>query len=171
MVVAWNKLYKKSLFDNIRFPKGRLHEDEFCSHRIISKADSVAIVSDPLYHYRIRKGSITSADREQDLRHLDFIDALYDRLKTVRGMLFGDLTIYMLYSCFEGMKELMVRYSDKTFSENNLNAYFRRKAAFIYFKHFAETDTYQKRDYLKMILSPEKYRREVIRRMDQDRKQ
>ena len=30
-VVAWNKLYKKELFEEIRFPKGKLHEDEFTS--------------------------------------------------------------------------------------------------------------------------------------------
>ena len=32
---ACNKLYKKRIFDNVTFPFGRFHEDEFTIHRII----------------------------------------------------------------------------------------------------------------------------------------
>ena len=31
-VLVWNKLYKASIFDDLRFPEGRLHEDEFTAH-------------------------------------------------------------------------------------------------------------------------------------------
>lgn len=33
-VVAWNKLYHRSLFDGIRYPEGRIHEDEATTYRI-----------------------------------------------------------------------------------------------------------------------------------------
>ena len=36
--VAWNKLYKKSLFDGIEFPIGKLHEDEFVTYKLVGKA-------------------------------------------------------------------------------------------------------------------------------------
>jgi len=40
-VVSWNKLYKKELFNNIRFPVGKLHEDEFTTYKIIFQAKKI----------------------------------------------------------------------------------------------------------------------------------
>ena len=34
-VVAWNKLYKAELFAELRYPKGRVQEDEFLVHHIL----------------------------------------------------------------------------------------------------------------------------------------
>ena len=36
-ITACTKMYKKELFDNLEFDKGRLHEDEFIVHKIFSK--------------------------------------------------------------------------------------------------------------------------------------
>ena len=33
--VAWNKLYKSSLFKELKFPEGKLHEDEFFINKIL----------------------------------------------------------------------------------------------------------------------------------------
>lgn len=49
--VAWNKLYKKSFFDDVRYPVGKLHEDAFTTYKIIDKTDKIAIVDDVLYYY------------------------------------------------------------------------------------------------------------------------
>ena len=38
--VAWNKIYKRKLFDGITYPEGRIHEDEARTHRLIYKAVS-----------------------------------------------------------------------------------------------------------------------------------
>ncbi len=163
LVIAWNKLFKKSLFDNIRFPEGRIHEDEFIAHRIISRTDAITVITDPLYHYRIREGSIMSAEKKQDLRHLDYVDAMYDRLEGCRNMFFGDLLVYMLYAYFEEMKWLIVRYSEETIKDNDLKTFFRKRAAYVYFRYFSATDSYLKKRYLKFIHSPIKFRNEVIR--------
>ena len=32
-VVAWNKLYKRELFNNLRYAEGKIYEDEFIIHR------------------------------------------------------------------------------------------------------------------------------------------
>lgn len=58
--LAWNKLYKKSLFENIRFPHGKIHEDEFTTYKLIWNANKVGVISDKLYYYRHREGSIMS---------------------------------------------------------------------------------------------------------------
>ena len=56
--VVWNKLYKASLFNGIRFPVGKQHEDEFVTHRVLWSAASFSSVPQPLYFYRQRSNSI-----------------------------------------------------------------------------------------------------------------
>ena len=56
--VVWNKLYKASLFNDIRFPADKQHEDEFVTHRVLWNAASFSSVTQPLYFYRQRSNSI-----------------------------------------------------------------------------------------------------------------
>lgn len=76
-VTAWNKLYKKELFDNCRFPEGKLHEDEYSVHHFFRQCEKIAVISKPLYMYIQRSGSIMSTG--VSLRSLDSVDAMYDR--------------------------------------------------------------------------------------------
>lgn len=59
-IVAWNKLYKKSLFvdNNIWFPKGKKHEDTLTTYKVLSKARRVVYLDEVLYCYVEREGSI-----------------------------------------------------------------------------------------------------------------
>ena len=50
---SWGKIYKRSLFDGIRFPIGRLHEDVFTTYKLIHEAGSVAVTDYVGYVYRI----------------------------------------------------------------------------------------------------------------------
>lgn len=61
-IVAWNKLYKKSLFveNEIYFPVGKKHEDALTTYKILAKARKVTYVSQSLYEYIKRKNSIMS---------------------------------------------------------------------------------------------------------------
>lgn len=56
--ILCNKLFRKELFAGIRFPYGKLLEDEFVVYRIIYKAKKVILMEDCFYKYRQRKGSI-----------------------------------------------------------------------------------------------------------------
>lgn len=49
--VAWNKIYHRSLFSHLRYPVGKLHEDEFTTYRAIYQAGQVAFVPAKLYAY------------------------------------------------------------------------------------------------------------------------
>ena len=57
-IVTWNKLYKASLFDDIRFPVGKIHEDEFTTYKLLCKCDSIVYCDAILYGYVQRKSSI-----------------------------------------------------------------------------------------------------------------
>lgn len=56
--VAWNKLYNKACFEKIRYPLGRVHEDEFTTYRIIFHGKEIAVVQQALYAYFQRADSI-----------------------------------------------------------------------------------------------------------------
>lgn len=60
--VAWNKLYKAQLWHGLRYPEGMLHEDDAVAHLLYWSCDRVACVEEPLYHYRLRQGSICHTD-------------------------------------------------------------------------------------------------------------
>lgn len=77
-VVAWNKLYKRKLFKGIKYPLGRIHEDEFVIHKLFFKCNKVACVSKMLYNYVQREDSIMN--QRSDKSRLDYIDAMLDRL-------------------------------------------------------------------------------------------
>ena len=60
-VVAWNKLYKKEIFDNLRYIKGRINEDSLIITDIIVKVNKISYISEKLYSYRMRSGSIMAS--------------------------------------------------------------------------------------------------------------
>lgn len=57
-IVAWNKLYRRELFDEVKYPVGEKHEDSLTTYKILAKARKVAYVSKSLYVYVKRPGSI-----------------------------------------------------------------------------------------------------------------
>lgn len=79
-IVAWNKLYHRSLFENIQFPLGKIHEDEYIVTQIMWKAQKIACVSSEEYDYTyLRKGSIMSSRQVQS--QCDWLEALYLRFQ------------------------------------------------------------------------------------------
>lgn len=75
--VVWNKLYRRELLANARFPVGRSHEDEFFTYRVIARPRRLTFVAEPLYYYVQREGSIM---RTASAGHLDVLDAHIERL-------------------------------------------------------------------------------------------
>lgn len=57
-VVAYTRLYHRSLFEDLRFPAGRVHEDEFAAHHLLWKCSKISLVAQGLYFYVQRSGSI-----------------------------------------------------------------------------------------------------------------
>lgn len=61
-VVAWNKLYRSTLFEKFQFKKGMLYEDEFLNYPLFWECQKVSIVEKPLYLYVQREGSIVQSN-------------------------------------------------------------------------------------------------------------
>ena len=78
-VVQWNKLFKKYIFDDIRFPVGKYHEDEYVIHKELFKANKIAYTNKQLYLYYRNPNSI-SLNPDMKKRY-DIVLAYKDRIE------------------------------------------------------------------------------------------
>ena len=87
-VAAWNKLYRRSCWRELRFPVGKTCEDAFTTYQLVHNAERIVMIPEALYCYRIRPGSImTSAfslkkmDEEEAWRcNYQFVEKHYPSL-------------------------------------------------------------------------------------------
>lgn len=80
---AWGKLYRRSLFDGITYPVGKLHEDLDTTYRIFAKASKVVVGTEMTYRYTERRGSITGAGFSE--RRLDALTFAEEAVKFIAG--------------------------------------------------------------------------------------
>lgn len=82
-VSAWNKLYKRKCWEELRFPKGKICEDAFTTYLLIDKAVRIIQIPDALYHYRIRENSImTSSFSKSRMDEEEAWRSNYEYMKT-----------------------------------------------------------------------------------------
>ncbi len=85
-VMAWNKLYRKSLTDkyNAHFPDGFIFEDGPFFFSIFFKTQRVCIVRDFLYYYRInRKNSIIQKAGKKFLDVIDVSEMMFNEIRNI----------------------------------------------------------------------------------------
>lgn len=80
---ACPKLYKKELFDNIRFPKGKTNEDFAVMYKIFITADKVVYMPDVLYFYFQREESITTTSFS--IRQFDKYDNCIEMVEYIKN--------------------------------------------------------------------------------------
>lgn len=82
-VMAWNKMYKTSIFKNnkIIFPVGKIHEDNFTTYKLYYHSSSVIYIDKPLYYYQKRFDSIMG--RGFSVKSLDIINAADESISFV----------------------------------------------------------------------------------------
>ena len=155
-VVACNKLYIRALWNDFRYPIGKLHEDEFVAHNIIGKCNRVSTVSKTLYNYLQRNDSIMNS--VYSVRRLDGSEAYIARLQYMleRNLVAAlpriiHLTINTL---LEGYNELDL--SDKI-NRNRLKG-LKRDFSNLYFKLINKIPIKTKIHLTVFITSPKIYR-------------
>lgn len=60
-VTVWGKLYKTTLWNNVRCPEGKLHEDQYTTYKLLDLANAIVFDKRPLYYYYQRSNSIGHA--------------------------------------------------------------------------------------------------------------
>ena len=70
---AWNKLYRRAIFAQLRYPEGKLNEDLFLIPEVCLQIQKAVVVPKALYYYVQRGGSIMNGNKT--LRHFDAAEA------------------------------------------------------------------------------------------------
>ena len=115
-VVAWNKLYRAELFKEtgIRYPEGRIHEDETTTYRLFHEAKKLAFLDRALYgYYTENGGSITSVFSAKRLQWLTaheeriafFKKNGYEKLLPAAYRKLCDACITFYFRCTEQVKD------------------------------------------------------------------
>ena len=71
--LAWNKLYRRAIFAQLRYPEGKLNEDLFLIPEVCLQIQKAVVVPKVLYYYVQRSGSIMG--KNKTLRHYDAAEA------------------------------------------------------------------------------------------------
>lgn len=83
--LAWNKAYKRELFDNIRYPEGMVFEDVGTTYKIFDKANTIYISSNITYNYELRNGSISNKWWYSDKKINDFFTLRSEQLQFINN--------------------------------------------------------------------------------------
>lgn len=78
------KLYKRILFKEIRYPKGKVFEDMFTTYKVIALSDKVVYGSEKLYNYYLRNDSILGSGLNEK-KQKDLMQASNDILEFVNN--------------------------------------------------------------------------------------
>ena len=110
--VAWNKLYHRSLFKKLRYPIGKLHEDEFTTYQAVYEAGRIGVTSAQLYaYYQNPEGIMRS---QWNPRRMHVLEAFEQQLVFARDR--GNdrfqrkIAEQYLFSVYEHLKQAQVVY-------------------------------------------------------------
>lgn len=98
---AWDKLYARELFRDIRYPVGRVVEDVPTTYRLALLAGGGALLPKPIYHYLHREQSITTASVSEKSFHAPQHAAMvYEDLRKTHPELEPDARYFLTMSQF-----------------------------------------------------------------------
>ncbi|MBE6730271.1 MAG: glycosyltransferase [Ruminococcaceae bacterium] len=80
--VPWGKLYLKKCFNGIKYPEGKIHEDEYITHTILFTVKKVVFLNEQLYYYFVNKDGITKS-KWTPVR-LQSLDAMIQQVKYMK---------------------------------------------------------------------------------------
>ena len=107
--MAWGKLYKRQLFDNVRYPIGKYNEDVFTTYKLLSLSKRTVVINQSLYYYRQVSGSITHSSFS--IKHLDAIEGTIKRAEFVEKA-YPEYTRYafatVVHTCCKNYERMII---------------------------------------------------------------
>lgn len=133
---AWNKLYRRNLFQGLNFPEGRYYEDVAIMYLLFERANYVSFLGKALYHYRYRKSGIIGNRNlsgkldycEFRLERWSYCETKYPELKYKHIHGIADATVrmvasYIMSNRIEKRLNMLRRHKIKEFYEANIESY------------------------------------------------
>lgn len=119
------KLYKKELFQEIKFPYGKTNEDFAVMYKLFHQCRKITYISDILYYYYYRENSITTSEfSEKQFDKYDNCLEMMNYVKKYLPVLLSDAYFYLYQQTLYLIKTLCVRklreeYKERYIQMNN----------------------------------------------------
>lgn len=112
--IVCNKIYKKKLFDNVRFVEGKIHEDYMITPELLYNCNKFIIVDHVFYNYYQRSDSITQKpfseknfDRIFAGKHVaDFCKKNINQFYEIALIRIGFICIYLYKHLLDSSKQI-----------------------------------------------------------------
>lgn len=160
IVVSWNKMIRADIMKQLRFVN-KLHEDEYMINELLLNITHAVWTEAILYFYRQHSDSITGMKNKTDIRHLEVLGALYNRLILFSGAEYRTVFPELLRSYFDN--SAAVYYS--VLSSDNKGQLLRRiypQYLYLLLKYAEKLTIKQFLRYLLFLAAPAYYRKKYL---------
>ena len=89
--VVWNKLYKATVLEKLRFPLQKIHEDDFLVGKLYWHSAHVTIFEKPMYYYQYKRPD-SIMNKKYSLKRLDGLEARKEQFEFFEEV--GDQELY-----------------------------------------------------------------------------
>lgn len=106
-----NKLFKASLFNEIRFPKGKYYEDTFIYHELLYQTSNVVLTGTNSYWYLQRSDSIVGRNQYTN-QYFDLIEAVWKRANFLlehNVPFYGEEACLSLYASYANAEKFILK--------------------------------------------------------------
>lgn len=109
-VTAWNKLYHRDLFEGVRYPVGKIYEDQGTTYKLVFQNEKLAYVSKPLYAYRKRRaGAIsTYVYGDGEYQRLEMNGEMTDYVRQNHPAVARAALVYRMITCHLSIVNAMI---------------------------------------------------------------
>ena len=105
---AWDKLYRRTLFYELRFPQGRYFEDIAVMYKVFYQARKIVMKGCPKYHYMVRTNSITGSKYNPEKEYHMFL-AVYEQCTFIQEKeLWDKAPVFIIRSGVHLMDHIML---------------------------------------------------------------
>lgn len=99
--MVWNKLYRKEVVLDFKFPVNKVNEDEFWTYKVFGNSKKIVKISEVLYFYRQQEASIMG--KKYSLKRLDGLQGLEERISYMKRNFPKLENLAVKYFCFGSM--------------------------------------------------------------------
>lgn len=112
-VAAWNKLYKRDIFEKIRYPEGLINEDLAVIVDVLNEVEKISWTSYVGYYYRVTEASITNQGFNS--KRMDCIHILEDIIVKLKHEQYDEKFIKAAYNMLfrRSIEMLMIAWLEK----------------------------------------------------------
>lgn len=150
---AWAKLYRKELFANVRYPKGKIFEDIGTTYKLMLQCDWIAVGYESKYNYIFHSNSIVNgAFKKSKLDMLDMTDEMAEDTLEVFPELEDAVLRRRVYARFSTLNQML--YTEEFPEERKKIVEFIK----VHNKQIMQNPKAPKRDKLAIMLLSVNYR-------------